>query len=200
LRIADDYRGLRGAGFDHDAAFQALNRMRSARDDAAKRAAGRDFMGYKWGLGFGLSCDIDDGDRVNEAEITGGQVRITDRENVLPRIVLEGHHFVMHNGRDPASNAKDKEKATRGQGPFIAVQSSGDDVISGFGAGWMVGIRYKETSPDSFNLSLGLIVDRNVQTLGDGFDPNQPPPENETEIRYKTTSRLGLLFFASFSF
>jgi hypothetical protein len=183
----------------HTEALVAVTRIESAKTDGEIREASKQFMGFKWGLGFGVSVDLEEGDRVDSAEVVGDRVRVTKDTSVLPRIVLEGHHFVFHNG-PRVSGGRDIDGATRGQGPFIAVQSSGDEVISGFGLGWMVGFRYKTNSPSSFNLALGLMVDANVKTLGEGIEANKPLPGDETTARFKEESRTGLLLFGSFSF
>lgn len=193
--LLGEYGTLRAGGLGHAQAIAAVAQRQAASAKAAAEEASRSFMGFKWGLGFGVSADLSSDDRVKSAEVVDGIVRVSNESSVLPRIVLEGHHFIFHNGSD-----EDITEATFGHGPFIAVQSSGEDLINGFGAGWMVGFRYKATSPSSFNLGLGAIVDANVQVLGDGLEPNEPLPGSETDIRFKEESRTGLLFFGSFSF
>jgi hypothetical protein len=52
----------------------------------------------------------------------------------------------------------------------------------------------------SWNFGVGLRIDPSAQILGDGFVPNQPPPNGETAIRYKTEPRAGIMLLSSFSF
>jgi hypothetical protein len=47
------------------------------------------------------------------------------------------------------------------------------------------------------NLGLGFMVDDDVKILGDGFEENQLPPPGETEIRYRMTDQVSLLFVVS---
>src|ERR1700754_75180 len=54
---------------------------------------------YKKKLGAGVSLTLDTGshDRVNDAEIVDGVVRVKDEDNVKARILLEGHYFFLPN-------------------------------------------------------------------------------------------------------
>nr|GFD60909.1 hypothetical protein [Tanacetum cinerariifolium] len=75
-----------------------------------------------------------------------------------------------------------------------------DDVIEAIGMGLMIGFRRDETSTQSFNFGIGLVVDPNTRVLGDGILANRALPIGETEVRYKEELQKGILFLSSFSF
>jgi hypothetical protein len=181
---------------------QALATLITARAEAAKQTenqqAQKSFLGVNFGIGFGISSDIEGGERVDAAEVVNGIVRITKEQSTVPRILLEAHYFVLQG--DCVQTGQQKKECMRGSGPFIALQSSGEEVLDGFALGWMYGWRRKPNQTNSFNLGAGFILDRNVQVLGDGMEANQPLPPGETEVRYKDESRWGALLFTSFSF
>ena len=142
-----------------------------------------------WGFGFGigLSFTIDTGDnsRVKSAEVVDGIVRVTDEENGIPRLVLEGHYFF---GTDDGF----------GHGPFVAVQPGDNEIINSAALGYMVGFK-KQNSDDSWNLGIGIAADPNVQILGEGIKANQPLPGNEESVRYKEETQYGVMILFSTS-
>ncbi len=139
----------------------------------------------QFGLGVGLSYTINVGkdDRIKSAEVINGKVRITDEENGIPRVVLEGHYFF---------NADDGF----GHGPFIAIQPGDEEIINAAAIGYMIGLRASEAST-SWNLGLGIAADPNVQTLGDGLEANKDMPVGETEIRYREQTKYGVMILFS---
>ncbi len=141
----------------------------------------------QFGLGVGISytMNIGNDDRIKSAEVVNGKVRVSDEENGIPRIVLEGHYFF---------DADDGF----GHGPFIAIQPGDEEIIDTAALGYMIGLRAsKETS--SWNLGLGIAADPNVQILGDGIEANEELPEGETEIRYKEETKYGVMILFSTS-
>ncbi len=109
-----------------------------------------------------------------------------------------------------------------GIGPFVAIEvgngasstPGADKLVTGYALGLMVGFHHNPliyatgltdtpkapVDNKSWNIGLGLRVDPGAQVLGDGFVANQPPPAGETQIRYKTEPRLGVMLLSSFSF
>lgn len=154
-----------------------------------------EFAGLKLGVGLSLTIDLGDNDRIEEAAIVDGIVRVSDENNSRARIMLESHYFFTGNKRFLGSSA-----GNWGIGPFIAVQPGSDEIIEAIGGGVMVGFRRAGDSNSSWNLGLGIVVDPDVRILGDGFTANQPPPGSETDIRFKEKSQAGLLIISSFSF
>lgn len=145
------------------------------------------------GFGVGLSVTIDSGgekNRVGNAEIVDGIVRVTEENNTLARVLLESHYFF-----EPST-----DKLYLGHGPFIALQPGSTETIDAIGMGWMIGLRKKASSGsygnNSWNFGIGIIVDPNSKVLGDGLEKNQPTLEQQ--VRYKTESETGVLLFTSF--
>jgi hypothetical protein len=154
-----------------------------AAEDESKSTSIGDF-----GFGAGLSFTMDLGshDRIKSAEVVDGLVRVTDEENGIPRLVLEGHYFFRDS--DFGFN----------HGPFVAVQPGSDEIINSVAIGYMMGWK-KADKTSSWNIGLGVVADPNVQTLGDGVSENKALPGNETVIRYKETTQYGLMLLFSTS-
>jgi hypothetical protein len=149
-----------------------------------------DFMGMKWGLGFGFSFSTSDA--IDEAEIVNGIVRATSDNKQQPRAVLEFHKYFWCN-----DSFRD---GTRGCGPFIAVTASPENVLAGVGLGFMYGRRISVDDPGGFSVGVGAILDAKVKDLADGFTENQPPPAGETSVRFREKARWSLLIFATRTF
>ncbi len=176
----------------------------------------RSFAGLKLGVGISFTLDIGKLDRISDAQVVDGVVRVTDQNNGRARIMLESHYFftpcgdflgidglaqnldqTLENGKCDSADAR---RARWGWGPFVAIQPGSGEIIDAVGMGIMVGFRRDEKSTQSFNLGFGIVIDPNTRVLGDGFLANQPPPGKETEVRYRETLQTGVLILTSFSF
>lgn len=164
-----------------------------AKDDDDDRTPGttNDFAGLKFGVGISFTLANGDRDRVSDASIVNGIVRVNDEDNGRARIMLESHYFFTP-GYPP-------EQETWGVGPFIALQPGTKDIIESVGIGVMVGFR-RGTGDESFNLGIGAVVDPNTRVLGDGIVADLPLPLGETSVRYKEEMQTGILIISSFSF
>ena len=169
---------------------------------AAQQEANRDFLGIRFGIAFGLSATVKADDRVEEAEVVDGVVRITKMANHRTRVMLETHYFWQWKAEEVPINVEGGSQIIKvadiGIGPFAAIQTSGDEVLEAIGMGLMVG--FKRDARSSFNVGGGILLDPTVKTLGDGIRPNEPLPPGETVIRFKEEPRWGLLVLTSFSF
>ena len=166
----------------------------SAQDDNQNKFAGLDF-----GVGVSATFDLGSNDRISTAEVVNGIVRVTDKDNVRARIMLESHYFFEPNGKFLNTSSDDW-----GYGPFIALQPGTDQIIEAIGAGVMLGFRRKSStesdSNQSFNIGFGVAFDPNTKTLGDDIINGQPLPEGETDVRFLEQDQVGLLILTSFSF
>lgn len=151
---------------------------------------------FNLGVGLSFTVDIGDHDRVKEAELVDGIVRVTDEENGIPRLVLEGHYFFGEK-RDSNGNRVSKSSPYFGHGPFVAIQPGDEEIINAAAIGYMIGFRNDPKSNRSWNIGLGLVADPNVKVLGDGIEENQPLPGNETEIRFRETTQYGVILVFS---
>jgi len=153
------------------------------------------------GLGFGVALsythDLGKRNRVVDASIVNGVVRVNEENNDIVRFMLETHYFFPF-----TSDHWYGDKGKGGWGPFVAFEpaSDGGGPIRSIGAGIMFGWRRDKARSDSFNFGIGAIMDSSVKVLGDGVRENEPLPSGETEIRYKKTSQGGLLLLLSFAF
>jgi hypothetical protein len=160
----------------------------------------RDFAGLRFGIGISLTVDLGQDDRVESASVVNGIVRVENENNAVARIMLESHYFFK-----PASKSflQMVEAGNWGHGPFVALQPGTDEIIEAVALGWMVGFKRAgapSNATNSWNIGIGLVVDPNVQVLGEGLEPNQPLPPGETQVRYKEESQVGILILTSFSF
>lgn len=146
------------------------------------------FAGMKFGIGLSLSyAGSQNRKRIENAEVVGGVVRVTEEATSVARVLLETHYLI-------------KKEQTYGHGPFIAFQPGTNEIIQAIGAGYMVAFRDSPQSPTSWNFGIGLLVEPKIRTLGDGITANQPLPAGETQVRFKTTSRNSILLFSSYTF
>jgi hypothetical protein len=174
------------------------------------------FGGIDFGIGIAFSYDLGHHQRVKDAAIVDDLVRVTRTENVRARLILESHYFFtpriaglgnytgahcaeMKDYPDQYDDCVARRK-NMGIGPFMAIQPGTDNIIDAIGAGVMIGFRRREEKSASFNIGIGVLYDVDTQILGDGFVENQPPPGNETEVRFRHGSQSGLLIMTSYSF
>lgn len=164
---------------------------------------------YGFGVAVTYTQDLGKHDRVKNAQVVNGIVRVTEDNNALPRIMLETHYFFKPSGKlfglfDSVKNT-DQTKVW-GHGPFVGIQPGSQNIIEAVAIGWMVGFRRPDpengslTANSSFNLGIGFVVDPKVQVLGDGVTRNQALPVGETQVRFKDSAQYGLLIMSSFSF
>ena len=162
--------------------FLSLLSFTAFADDADQT----DPWGFGFGIGLSFTVDLGDNDRVKSAEVVDGIVRVTDEENGIPRLVLEGHYFF---GADDGF----------AHGPFVAVQPGDNEIINAAALGYMVGLKRQGSEDESWNLGIGIVADPNVQILGDGIDANKPLPGTEESVRYKEETQYGLMLLFSTS-
>jgi hypothetical protein len=149
----------------------------------------------KWGLGVSGTIDIGASDRIVSAEISNSVVRVSGDNNFSARVLLE-RHFYAKSGKGTCWLFK----SANGCGSFVALQmgSTNTKVLEAFGGGYMWG--WKDGTGDNvsvWNLGLGIIADPNTKVLGDGIKKDQALPAGDT-LRYKTTTKFGLLILVSF--
>jgi hypothetical protein len=154
-----------------------------------------DFAGLKFGVGISFTLDSGDNDRVSEASLVNGIVRVDDEDNGRARIMLESHYFFTPDWRWTGL-----QKGVWGLGPFVSLQPGTDNIIEAIGMGVMLGFRRSGEGGESFNLGFGMIVDPNTRVLGDGVVADRPLPNGETEVRFKEEMQRGFLILSSFSF
>lgn len=163
----------------------------AAKEEAEARC---DFQGLNWGAGVSVTFDFGGLERISDAEVVAGIVRVTDEDDVRARIMLESHYFFT-----PSNGPFGLGKGDWGHGPFFALQPGTDEIIEAAAIGWMIGFRQGD-SDRSFNIGLGIAVDPNVQTLGDGIERDMPLPAGETAVRYREEAQYGLVLIFSQTF
>lgn len=177
--------------------FSGLAGLLTCFSGSVAEAQEQEFAGLKFGVGISTTFDIGENDRVSEAELINGIVRVTDKDNVRARIMLESHYFFEPKGPFRLTGTTADKW---GYGPFIALQPGTDDIIEAIGFGGMVGFRRSKDSNQSFNIGLGVVYDPNTQTLGPDIIDGQPLPVGETEVRFLEQDQVGILLLTSFSF
>lgn len=147
------------------------------------------FSGLGFSTGIALTFYLGKDKAIDDAKLSNGIVRITKENNPNLRIMTETHYFFVLDN-----------KCRWGVGPFVGVLSSGEQFLDAFALGGMIGLRrLGKNSSRSLNFGFGWVWDRNVKVLGAGIQANNPLPEGETEIFFKSKTLGGLLIIASFS-
>ncbi|MES2834033.1 MAG: hypothetical protein V4707_04895 [Pseudomonadota bacterium] len=167
------------------------DRDQKTRETEANR---REFAGLDLGVGISVTFDFGGIERISEAEVVSGVVRVKDEDDARARIMLESHYFFT-----PSGTPFGVAQGDWGVGPFVAIQPGTDEVIEAAALGVMMGFR-REGTGDSFNIGIGVAVDPNTRTLGDGIERDMPLPVGETAVRYKEESQFGLVILTSFTF
>ena len=143
------------------------------------------FEGGGYGVGLSYIHDMGKEDRVEEAEVIDGIVRVSHKRNGIVRPILEVHGWHTK----PCPNRT-------GKGWFIAVQSGADNIASSLSAGFVMGVR-REKDTGGLNIGLGFSVDPDTQVLGEGLDANKPLPGSEMQVRYKKETQYGVTLMFS---
>lgn len=178
------------------------------RDGFSVLNADQDFKALGFGSGYGGVFNFGSS-RVKEAELVAGIVRVNEDSDIQFGPILELHKFMWPLKSenlvqmrsewvlvekvlpDCKGTGTTRKVALISMGPFVPLRL-GENVVESFGAGLAFGFRKAETDT-SLNLGLAIVFDPRVQVLGDGIEPNAALPSGETEIRYRTTGRAGLL-------
>lgn len=141
----------------------------------------------RFGLGVGAVMDVGSIDRIGEAQLVNGVVRVTSDANNTIRPIFETHMFAWSLSEQIVV------------GPFVGVELDSGSVVNAIGVGLMTGIRVNKDQ-QTLNFGLGAFLDPSVRTLGNGIVEDMPLPPGETEIRYRNRSQWGVLFMTSFGF
>ncbi len=158
------------------------------------------FGGIDFGIGISFTLDVGTSDRISDASLVNGIVRVNDEDNGRARIMLESHYlFTPPSNVDFLGLDNSGTEKEWGFGPFIALQPGTEDVIEAIGMGLMFGFR-RGKGDESFNLGFGVVIDPNTRILGEGVVANRPLTNGETEVRYKEELQTGFLILSSFSF
>jgi hypothetical protein len=174
---------------------QKLSVLEAETEESSKQLGGeKDFIGVKWGVGVGVSYAFDD--VIDDAQVIDGVVRVKKDLTYQPRVILEFHKYLWcHKKRTDGSPIE------TGCGPFAAVASRDDKVVSGVALGFMYGWKTGTGAESSgFSVGLGLMLDAAAQELGKGFKDGQPPPADQPTIFTKERSALSAILFATKTF
>ena len=188
------------------AAAEKRNAIERAKNDAEDEA-NKQIKGIKFGVGIGATWGAE---QIVEAEVIDGTTRVTKSQKGAPGFWLETHLLIpMHKKastkrvtqviQGEATDIPYRED-TFGVGPFLAIQSSTDNVLDAMAAGIMFGFRRPGKASNSLSLGVGVAIDPHFQVLGSGFVADEAPPGTETEVRYATKSQPRAIMLFGFAF
>lgn len=129
------------------------------------------------------------------------KVEATQTEEYHPEVMLAYHWYLAHTDNGTATGCSAYLAGICG-GLFLAAglgtgqasTNTVDTIIGGLVIGW--GGASCDVENQKYNIGWGWGHRFAVSTLGDGFYPNQPPPNGETQARYQTKDiRVNGLFF-----
>jgi hypothetical protein len=155
---------------------------------------------FGFGVAVGLTVNVVGPNIVNNATVdANGIVRVNTRANTTAGFLLETHYFIWNWPKACTSTC------VRGTGPFVAAQPGTSQIISGIGAGWMLGFRRPVgQKPSGFALGVGYEAIPAAQVLGSEFVPGKPAPTGPggapLPIRYETQDKGSLLAIFSVTF
>lgn len=166
----------------------------------------RTLWGIRFGVGIGFTRTFGR-DRIETAINDNGIVRIDGEKNAIPRVMLELHKLHTKDYWCNLFNDKDidESNAKFAFGPFFAIQPGTGEIIQSVTGGIMGGFRTPKNGKnpvpliESLNIGLGISVEPNSKTLGDGLQPNQPVPSGVT-VRTQTRSLVGVTIMVSVGF
>ena len=170
----------------------------NATTDQSPPSRESEFLGLGFSAGISLTIDGGSRKRIESASVVNGIVRVDDENDTRARVMLESHYFF----ETPHKFLRVLDAKNWGHGPFVAVQPGSNEIIEAVGLGWMVGFKRNGGNNDnsSWNIGIGVAVDPNVQTLGDGLVENMALPEGEQGIRFREETETGGLILVSFTF
>lgn len=187
-----------------DAEKQRISEL--LKEEEAKKAtiredeATRKFAGLNLGVGLTFTINVGELNRVEEAVVANGVVRVTKENNNPPRVMLESHYFFTpHSCLLFFIPIRSNSDRMCGVGPFVGIQNGSDEIIQAIGAGIMFGFRRAKDSKDSFNIGIGAVADTKTKVLGNGIVENEKLPDGDS-LRYKEKTGWGILLLTSFGF
>ena len=134
LKVGYAARVSIGEGFILVAGYYPANSQERVE---AQEEANRNFLGLRFGVALGMTATISGDDRVEEAELVENIVRVKSTTNHRPRVLLETHYFWQWKADDATVNVAGRPVTIRqadiGVGPFVAIQTSGEDILEAFG-------------------------------------------------------------------
>jgi hypothetical protein len=123
--------------------------------------------------------------RVASANVVNGIVRVSNDQNISISVLSGITHFWPTNNPDVnwgIFGAGGFNQSTGGAGTFGA-----------FALGGALDFEKAKINSYPMDVYFGVTFTPNTQVLGDGIQANRPLPSGETEVRYKTTTAVGLL-------
>ena len=182
------------------ASVAAAQGVEVAPDPETAAEANREFAGLSFGVGISATLDTGTHDRVSDAGIdANGIVRVSKKDNVRARVMLESHYFFPWKKPDDPTQIFNSSF-----GPFVALQPGTDEIVDAIELGVMFGFRRSGSrSGESFNLGVGFVVDPSTKILSDEFKENQAAPlgpdGEPIPVRLQERDQGGILVLASFS-
>ena len=150
--------------------------------------------GLGFGVGLGFRWHTGHPDLVSDATIdSNGAVQVNTRNNTTAGLVLEMHHYFL-----PSNHTN------FGVGPFVAVQSGTDQVISAAGGGIMLGWKTDAMNNKAFGLGFGYAGIPSAKVMVHGFvegqKPTNPLPPGTTTVPLQTRDTGAILIVLSLNF
>lgn len=151
-------------------------------------------LDYSQYFSFGLAVLNYSSPYVKQAEVLGGNVRITDTvdQRITPWLQAQ---YIFDGWWPGSSHIK--------PGIFVGVGlGSESNFLETFGIGGMISMKRTswgdKVNTGALNIGLGVYTSK-VQKLADGIEEGQPLPTGVESIRFKTESDVGIMLNLSFS-
>jgi len=140
-----------------------------------------------WGTGLAMVRNAKPA--VTDATIVNNVVRVNSQARYEASLLVAKHFYPFRNDRcGTQMAARDCVGAMVGAG--LGSSSDTGRLINMIGVGLTLGGQLVaadgKSASSAWNFGIGVGRKFGVQTLGDGFTENAPPPQGETQVRYKT--------------
>jgi hypothetical protein len=132
-------------------------------------AQGFDAGQFGFGAALGVAVDTGEVDRVEEATVVNGVVRVSKESNTSARVMLETHYLFEANRRKFLAVG---DPWNWGWGPFVAIQPGSEDLVENLAGGFLVSFRRC--------ISPGAVVPQAVAAAEDTRE-GKPAPERKSD-------------------
>lgn len=146
-----------------------------------QQKAVNDFLGGNWGGGLAVNRwdNADTGVKGAKVDKTG-TIRVTSRQNVEQRLMLETHYLSPFYGENRWHylDCGTKDNPGCGLGIYLGIEPGGENTFKSFALGVMLGLRnqYMWTTRHNFNVGLGLVFEPSAQFPANGMEADKMHP------------------------
>jgi hypothetical protein len=156
-----------------------------------------DFFSKDWSVG--IAWLHNNKDVISDATIQNKIVRANSSQRSQPAFLVARNFYFDHEDGSCLWTSIEScpglflAAGITGSGQSSIIDFLGGGLLLGFGGG-------KKTSDQQHHIGIGIGRRFGVRLLGDGFSANTPPPDGESQVRYKSTDITAPFIFYTYNF